>query len=197
MVWAAGLHDIGLVAIDSTIVRRWLRSPERCKDEEIAMIKRHPSESEQMLKDIPIFAEAATIVRCHHENWDGTGYPDRLKGEAIPWLARLVSASIFFSTRHAGSNQAMTDLEAQKDKMFDPKAVDALAKAVPMTEMPRGEREILISELQAGMVLARDICNTSGMLILAKGKEMNPAWINKILTINSTTPLNPNVLVYC
>ena len=197
LVWAAGLHDIALVGVERAIVRRWLRSQDKCNEEELTIIRRHTKESEEMLKPWPTFSGAGEIIRCHHENLDGTGYPNRLKGETIPWLARLLSVAIYFCSRHQAPIQVMADIENQSGKTFDATAVEAVAKAVPMTQLPRGEREILLLELQPGMVLARDIYNTSGMLIIAKEKEMTNVWINKIQTINNATPINPLVLVYC
>lgn len=197
LIWAAALHDVSMASQERGVVRRWLRGPEKCTDEELAVIKRHPKESEEIIKQYPVYAKVGEIVRSHHENWDGTGYPDRLKGEMIPWLARLLAPAIFFCSKFQGGIQAMKDLEAQSDKMFDPKAVEVVAKAVPRTELPRGVREILLIELQPGMILAKDIYNTAGMCILAKSRELTPAWVNKINTINNTTPLDPLVLVYC
>lgn len=196
LIWAGALHDVSLVSHDRGVVRRWLRGPEKCADEELALIKRHAKESEEIVKELPVFAKVGEIVRCHHENWDGSGYPDRLKGEMIPWLARLLAPAIFFCSKFQGGIQAMKDMEAQSDKMFDPTAVEVVGKAVPRTQLPRGVREILLIELQPGMVLAKDIYNTSGMCILAKSRELTPAWVNKINTINNTTPLEPLVLVY-
>ena len=197
LIWAAGLFDIAIVGIDRPIVRRWLRSPDRCTDEEMGMIRKHPKQSVEMLQAYPIFKQAGEIMRSHHENWDGTGYPDRLKGETIPWLSRLLAVAVYYCSRHQAPAQVLADVQTQTDKMFDPQAVEVVAKAAPLTELPRGEREILLIELQPGMTLAKDIYNTSGLLIIAKGKELTNAWINKIQNINNTTPLYPHVLVYC
>ncbi|MBM3832220.1 MAG: response regulator [Verrucomicrobia bacterium] len=197
LVWAAGLHDISLVGVDRGITRRWLRSPEKCTDQEMILIKKHPQETVDMLANYPEFKAAGDIIVAHHENWDGTGYPHRLKGEAIPWLSRVLAVAIYFCNKHQAPAQVLTDVQSQTDKMFDPQAVEVVAKAVPLTELPRGEREILLIELQAGMVLAGDIYNAGGVLIIAKGRELTMAWINKIHNINNATPLNPLVLVYC
>lgn len=197
LIWAAALHDISLVALERSLVRRWLRSPESCAPEEMTLIRKHPNESEEMLRNHPIFKETGEIIRSHHENWDGSGYPDRLKGEMIPRLARVLAVAIYFSSRHQPAIQVMNEIEGLADKIFDTQAVEAMAKAVPLTNLPRGEREILIRELQAGMVLARDIHNASGVLVIAKGKELTAPWIGKIQYMNNISPLNPYVLVYC
>ncbi|MSU21545.1 MAG: response regulator [Pedosphaera sp.] len=197
LMWAAGLADISLVAVDRGIVRRWLRSPEKCTEEELATIKKHPAESQEMLANYPDFKDALEVIRAHHESWDGTGYPDRLKGETIPWLSRLLSVATYVCSKHQGPAQALGEAQSLADKVFDPRAVEVVAKAVPLTELPRGEREILMIELQPGMMIARDILNASGVLVIAKDKELTAAWLNKILNINNMTPLNPIVLVYC
>jgi response regulator RpfG family c-di-GMP phosphodiesterase len=197
LVWAAALHDVAMVGVERNIVRRWVRSPDKCTDEELAIVKRHPIESQDMLGSIPIFQEAAAIVRGHHENWDGTGYPDRLKAEMIPWLSRVLAVAIYFCSRFQNPVQLMNEIQGLSEQMFDPQAVEAIGRAVPLTQLPRGEREILLIELQPGMVLARDIYNTSGVLVIAKGKELTTAWINKIMAINNSTPINPLALVYC
>jgi hypothetical protein len=66
-----------------------------------------------------------------------------------------------------------------------------------MTRMPRGEREILLIELKAGMELARPIFNTNNMKLLDAGKKLEDRHINKVHTINRMTPINPLCLVYC
>lgn len=196
-IWAGALHDLALIGLDRALVRRWLRSPEKCTVEEMNSIKKHPQDCEELLQAYPVFKGASEIIRCHHETWDGAGYPDRLQGEAIPWLSRLLSVVIYFCSRHQAAPQVLAEIQNQAEKMFDKKAVEAVAGAVPNTELPRGEREILLIELQPGMVVARDIYSASGVLILTKGRELTTAWINKIMNINSATPLNPFVLVYC
>lgn len=194
---AAALHDIGLVNIDRDIVRRWLRSVSKVTEEELALIKKHPQKAEEMLQFHPVFKDAADIIRVHHEHWDGTGYPDALKGETIPWLARLLAVVIFFCNKHSASIQLMAEIETHTETLFDSAAINALAKAVPLTIMPRGEREILMIELKSDMILARDIYNANGHLLIPKGRPMTDASINKLSSINRVTPLDPLVLVFC
>lgn len=194
---AAALHDIALIGINRDIVRRWLRDPAKCTDEEIALIKKHPEQSQEMLQYDPVFKDAADVIRGHHEHWDGSGYPDSLKGETIPWLSRLLAVVIYFCNKHTSGVQLMAEIEAHAETLFDPAAIRALVKAVPLTKMPRGEREILLIELKAGMILAKDIFNTNGHLLLPRARELNDSSINKLWSINRVTPIDPLVLVYC
>jgi len=194
---AAALHDIGMLSVDRSVVRRWLRDPAKCTDEEMVIVRQHPVVSESVLKEFPGFAKAAEIVRHHHEALDGTGYPDGLKGETIPYFSRLLAPVVHFCHRHASTTQILNEIEGLADKVYDPAAVRALAKAIPITQMPRGERELLLIELKAGMTLGRDLFNAGGHLLLPKGRELKDSDINRIISINRVTPLEPFVLVFC
>ena len=79
------LHDIGKLAIPDSI----LQKPGKLTDEEWVIMKTHPAKAVEILEPIPFLKSAIQIPYCHHENWDGTGYPRGLKGEQIPLYARL------------------------------------------------------------------------------------------------------------
>ncbi len=89
---SAFLHDIGKIGIPSSI----LRKPGNLTQEEIAIMQEHCLRGYQMLRKIPFLSEAADIVYCHQEKWDGTGYPRGLKGEEIPVGARIVAVAETF-----------------------------------------------------------------------------------------------------
>jgi putative two-component system response regulator len=80
------LHDIGKVAIPDAI----LLKPARLTEEEWTVMRRHPSIGEEICRPLRSLAAVLPIVRHHHERFDGSGYPDRLRGEAIPLLARIL-----------------------------------------------------------------------------------------------------------
>lgn len=84
---AARVHDVGMVAVDPRIVAK----PGALSAIEWDELKRHPIVGAELLVRFPQFALAAGAIRHHHERWDGTGYPDRLAGEAIPYAARLIA----------------------------------------------------------------------------------------------------------
>jgi hypothetical protein len=112
-------------------------------------------------------------------------------------LSRILAPVVHFCHRNGSTTQILNELESLSDKQFDPTAVRLLAKALPMTQIPRGERELLLIELKAGMVLGRDLFNAGGHLLLPKGRELKDSDINRIIAINRVTPLTPFVLVYC
>jgi HD-GYP domain-containing protein (c-di-GMP phosphodiesterase class II) len=81
------LHDIGKLCIPDSI----LFKPGPLSDEEWKVMRRHPADAYALLSTIPYLRLALDIPYCHHEKWDGTGYPNRLKGEEIPLSARIFS----------------------------------------------------------------------------------------------------------
>jgi putative nucleotidyltransferase with HDIG domain len=86
--WGAYLHDIGKIALPDQI----LLKPGPLTVEEFAQVRRHSEIGYAMLADLPFLpANACSLVRHHHERWDGRGYPNGLAGRQIPLLARLFS----------------------------------------------------------------------------------------------------------
>jgi putative nucleotidyltransferase with HDIG domain len=79
------LHDIGKMAISDTI----LLKPGKLTEAERSLMQKHPEYAYDMLKRIEFLLPAIHIPYCHHEKWDGTGYPRGLKGEEIPFAARI------------------------------------------------------------------------------------------------------------
>ena len=82
------LHDLGKIGIPDHI----LLKPDKLTDEEFAVIRRHPVYAMEMLSPIAFLRPALDIPYCHHEKWDGSGYPRGLKGTQIPLAARIFAA---------------------------------------------------------------------------------------------------------
>lgn len=139
--FGALLHDVGKMAIPNEL----LDKPGKLSDEEWIEMKRHTVEGEQMLERIGgALADVGAIVRSHHERFDGSGYPDGLRGEEIPIAARVISACDAFnamttdrSYREALSFEAaIAELRAHAGKQFDPDVVEALIEVVSPGTQP-------------------------------------------------------------
>jgi putative nucleotidyltransferase with HDIG domain len=127
------LHDIGKIGIDDAI----LRKPGKLTAEEFEEMKKHTVKGEQIVSTIPdLDPKVRHIVRSHHERWDGTGYPDRLAGEEIPLLARIVAVVDAFDAMtsnrpyHADKKgkspeAAFEELKNQSGRQFDPQCAAA------------------------------------------------------------------------
>ena len=127
---AALLHDIGKLAIPEHIINK----PGKLTPEEFEKMKIHPLVGSEILQRVAFPYPVAPIVRSHHERWDGTGYPDGLKGEQIPRGARVLAAVDCLDAlashrqyRNAISlDAAMEKVSSMSGSAFDPKVVDAL-----------------------------------------------------------------------
>jgi putative two-component system response regulator len=86
---AGRLHDIGMICLSDGILSK--EGPLTAV--EFEQVKRHVLIGHQIIEPLPHFGMVSAFVRSHHERWDGTGYPDRLAGEEIPWGARLIGAA--------------------------------------------------------------------------------------------------------
>src|SRR5690349_5984078 len=94
---AARLHDIGKIGVPDSI----LRKQEPLDADEWAVMRCHPAWGAEALATIPGFTDVATVVRSHHERWDGRGYPDGLVADAIPIESRIIGACEAFSSMTA------------------------------------------------------------------------------------------------
>ena len=125
--YAALLHDLGKLAIPSTI----LNKPGRLSAEELQLVKQHPVIAAEIVRHIKGLEEVAEIVQHHHERWDGKGYPDGLSGEEIPLGARILCVADAFEAmtsnrpyRKAMSiSEAVSELINNAGKQFDPNLV--------------------------------------------------------------------------
>jgi ribonuclease P protein subunit RPR2 len=123
------LHDIGKVAIPDAI----LYKPDALTSEERQLMARHPVIGAEILGGIEFLQEAAAVVRSHHERWDGTGYPDRLRGEDIPLMARVFAVADVLDALTTDRPYRPASSFAQARKMivrasgshFDPQVVAA------------------------------------------------------------------------
>ena len=132
------LHDIGKMGISDLVL---LKSGDLSADD-IATLKMHPEFAYQMLKDIEFLRPALEIPYCHHEWWDGTGYPRGLKGEEIPLAARIFAVVDTWDAirsdrpyRAALSfEEAINEIINENGTHFDPKIVEKFIEILPAIE---------------------------------------------------------------
>lgn len=126
----AVLHDIGKISTPEAI----LFKRGTFTEEEWAIMRDHSATGQRILDQIPTLAKCALIVRAHHERWDGTGYPDGLAGENIPFEARVVAVADAFHAmiserpyrKAIPPRQALEILEAGRGTQWDASVVDAM-----------------------------------------------------------------------
>jgi putative nucleotidyltransferase with HDIG domain len=132
--YGACLHDIGKVAVPQEL----LVKPSSLTDDEMDLMRSHPVVGAEILGDIETWDGVRQVVRHHHERFDGAGYPDGLRGEAIPLGARLVSVVDAFDVMRSGrpyapalsQDQILGELHRERGRQFDPDMVDTLLAVV-------------------------------------------------------------------
>jgi len=128
------LHDIGKLAIPDSIMFK----PAALSDDQVETMRRHPDYAYALLSPIAYLRPALDIPYCHHEKWDGTGYPRGLKGEEIPLAARIFAVVDVWDALRSDRpyRSAWTDakakdyIRAQAGKHFDPKVVKVFLQIV-------------------------------------------------------------------
>jgi putative nucleotidyltransferase with HDIG domain len=128
------LHDIGRFALPDRVMERHGTLTE----DDWEAIRLHPELGADLLRDLGVYGPVAQIVRAHHERIDGRGYPDRLKGEEIPEIARIVAVAEVYDTLTAEdtyrdrmtSFQATTELRRVAGRQLDERYVEALASVL-------------------------------------------------------------------
>lgn len=121
-------HDIGKIGVPDSI----LLKESRLTDDEYSEIKNHPSIGAHILSNATIFQDVLPIVKHHHERYDGNGYPGKLKGEEIPYLARITAVADAFDAMTSrrtyrnslGLDIVKSEFEKCKGTQFDPKCAD-------------------------------------------------------------------------
>jgi diguanylate cyclase (GGDEF)-like protein/putative nucleotidyltransferase with HDIG domain len=135
LVRLAGLlHDVGKIGIPDEI----LRKPGKLTDEEFGVMRQHPEVGAFMVSNMPGLSDIVPGVRHHHEQWDGSGYPEGLKGEEIPVLGRLLAVPDVFSAltterpyrKGMDWDKALEIILAGSGTSFDPRIVEAFERAL-------------------------------------------------------------------
>ena len=126
------MHDVGKIHIPDSI----LKKQGKLTEEEWSIMKKHTTAGEKILGNKPFYKTAREIARSHHEHWDGNGYPDGLKEETIPLVARIVTvADVFDSLTHKRPykkawpiEKALTEMKALSGRLFDPEILKVFFK---------------------------------------------------------------------
>ncbi|MBV8720546.1 MAG: HD domain-containing protein [Candidatus Eremiobacteraeota bacterium] len=147
---ASPLHDIGKIAIPDRI----LLKPGKLSADEFSIVKTHCEVGYEILSSAtsPLMQTAAEIARSHHECWDGSGYPQGIRGESIPFSARIVAVADVFEALVSARPykvgwplpQAFDAIHRGRDSQFDPRVVDAFLSS-PLQIQDIRQRHVAVS----------------------------------------------------
>ncbi|MBI6953993.1 HD domain-containing phosphohydrolase [Pseudomonas sp. CCOS 191] len=193
LAMAAALYNVGKLSWpDSMMVAPsdLLKHSERYRD--------YPRQSESLLMTLEPMKDAARLILHHQEHWDGSGFPDRLKGECIPFGARLLKLVVDFVElqrglvleRQMNSDEALLYLRKYSGRLYDPALLEdfVIVCATFVNDLSLADPEVqacTTHELAAGMVLARNLNADNGMLLLNAGKVLSAALVEKLIAFEA------------
>jgi HD-GYP domain-containing protein (c-di-GMP phosphodiesterase class II) len=186
---AALLHDIGKLGLPDAL----LNAPFNALTVQgKAEVMRHPLKGQQLLMAVEQLANAAKIIRHHHEYVDGSGYPDRLVGLQIPLGARILTVANDYDALQTGALtlHAHTAIEAQqvlqkeRGHRYDPEVISAFF-AMLAEEAEKRPKELVLrpAQLKPGMVLTRELLHAEGYTLLPAGRVLNTDVIGKLTAL--------------
>jgi len=188
LYYAALLRNIGKISLTDQLVRKPFST---MNDSEHRAFVQHPVVGAGVLIALEPLQGAARLIHHQHENFDGSGFPDSLKGEAIPLGARILKVvgdyhdlqhGLLLSA-HLEPNQSRDYLLEQRGRRYDPEVVAFLQKVLGRLAESQdkvAERSVKSNGLQSGMVLSRDLMLNNEILLLSRGHRLSEAIIERI-----------------
>ena len=185
---ASLLHDLGKVGLSDGILKKY-----QCDltEEEQALLEKHAVTGPAILMSLPLLENAANMIRSHHERFDGKGYPDGLTLNQIPMGSRIIMIANDFDNLLTGisngkpinQDEAVEQLKEESGKAYDPNVFNAFCQVIKDGyEQKVNVTELMVTteELQAGMVLIKDLITPEGLMLLSSGLELTEQLISKI-----------------
>lgn len=192
----AWLCDIGLIGIPRELLRVFRTSPSQLSERERESIHTHPIYSQTLASFVDPNPLVGETIRAHHERFDGEGFPDGLSGPSIPWPARCLAVAVWYVESGLTREQATELILTESGRALDPEAVRLFLKVTQLAQLPRQVKEVLLDELQPGMILANGLYSPHGLLLVSEGQALSASTIAKIRNHNLISPISQRLLVY-
>ena len=197
------LHDAGKFGTLSATLHKHL---DEMSDSEASDYRQHPLRGEAMFGRVDDLAPVIPLIRGHHEAYDGSGFPDRLKGDQIPLGARLIAIADFIEKSARSVNQhraeyALMSARFHSGTLFDPQLLpkfQGITRIVYFEGKKAGglsEVEVTPAALTPGMVIARDVESGNGVLLMPRGSVLDSAGVSLIRSHYRKSPPDHGIFV--
>ncbi|MEO4049020.1 HD domain-containing phosphohydrolase [Pseudomonas sp. CAU 1711] len=196
MAMAAALYNIGKLTWDDQLLGR---PADLLYRDERARYQQYPALGESLLMALEPIKDAGRLILHHQERWNGTGFPDKLKGEAIPFGSRLLKLAVDFIElqrgmildRRLGRVEAMQLIEKYAGRIYDPQLCKDFLQMCRehAPDLALDDPDVIpldIRRLEPGMILARNLHADNGMLLLNEGKQLTRPLIDKLAAFEAT-----------
>ena len=205
LTMAAALYNVGKL---SWTDRMMIAPADLLHSTDRELYRTYPTQSESLLMTLEPMKDAARIIRHHQERWDGSGFPDHLKGEGIPFGSRLLKLAVDFIElqrglileRQMNSDEALLYIRKYSGRLYDPDMVEDFVQACAafLSDVTLGDPTVKVlgtRELAEGMVLARNLNADNGMLLLNAGKVLNLPLVDKLIAFEAMEGAKYSVFV--
>jgi len=208
-LWAAALlHEVGLIGVPREVLEK---TEGELAESERALIRSNPVLSQEIIGKIDTLRQVGLIVRSHMENFDGSGYPDGLRGDEINYGSRILGICreydrLMHARKPCLKIEALAAIERGAGRRFHPDVVTAFLKFISGTNdgdkhLPGQNNttdnlagvKVKIHEMAPGMVLVKALSSGSGRLLVAKGTVLTEALIEKVLNFHRLDPIIDSV----
>ncbi len=197
---AARLHEIGKINLSDKILQK---EPEDMNEIERKAFDQFPVFGHSIVSTIPRLRTVATILRHQMENYDGTGYPDRLQMDEIPMPSRILRGVNFIEEigrqPEMTTNRMIEMVQKKRSTVLDPRITQLLVEYIRSLDSEYwsdNKQQIGLFELREGMVIADDICTGSGVKLLNKDSVITLPIIDRLLSHNGVDPILNAIYVY-
>jgi response regulator RpfG family c-di-GMP phosphodiesterase len=185
--YAAQLHNIGKIGLPDDLI---MTPYEKMEPDQKALYQQHSTNGEALLMALGPLSRAATIIRSHHEQVGGNGYPDKLSGEDIPIEARILFVVAEYDDLRSGallgtpmdSAAAIRYLKSNAGRRYDERVVEEFVlinKDLEESQSVRKELILSIDNVEPGMILAEDVYLRENVLMLRAGQTLTATFIAK------------------
>lgn len=184
---AALLHDVGKIGLPDHLLTK---PYDELQNQELERVRSHAVTAQSILMALDALHEVGLIIRSHHEHYNGAGYPDGLKGEAIPLAARILAVANEYdalqignlTTQKLNEDQARRYIKSHSGTRYDPAVAQRFLSLLDEMDEQEGRRHTALRSdaLESGMVLARDLVTKDGILLLSRGYVLDEKMIKKI-----------------
>ena len=195
LIMAAALYNIGKLSWTDSMMTA---PADLLHHNDRERYRGYPKQSETLLMTLDPMKDAARLILHHQERWDGTGFPDRLKGEAIPFGSRLLKLAVDFIElqrglileRQMNSDEALLYIRNYAGRLYDPGMVEDFIQvcAACQSDVSLADPAVKVlttRDVAAGMILARNLNADNGMLLLNAGKVLNGALVEKLIAFEA------------
>ena len=197
---AGRLREIGKINLPDEILRK---SPAEYTPPERSRSEQYPVLGQLLLSDIPPLKDVALLLRHQNENYDGTGYPDRLSGTGIPLgsrILRAVNLAQELMEGREGSRSAIPEsIMESLGTLLDPRVgllIEEYMRVVIDPSWKEGKRPVRLEELKEGMVIASDLITGRGIMLLSKDSPLTQSQIDHLASMSHFDPIIHEIYVY-